>query len=59
MPRLPGGVIAILAAGAGLASYAITPDRRAQILAAGALIASGIGGLVATWSRIKATKLIR
>jgi hypothetical protein len=39
MPRLPGGVIAILAAGA--------------------LIASGIGGLVATWSRIKATKLIR
>ena len=55
MPRLPGGVIAILAAGVGLASYAITPDRPAQILAAGALIASGIGGFVAIWSRIKAT----
>jgi len=45
MLRLPGGVIAILAAGAGLASYAITPDRRAQILAAGALIAQGSAAL--------------
>lgn len=37
----------------------VVNQTRTQILEAGALIASGIGRLVAIWSRIKATKLIR
>jgi hypothetical protein len=53
-----GGAIAVLAAFAGLAGYAVTPDRQAQILEAGALIASGVGGLVAVWGRVVATKRI-
>ena len=53
-----GGAIAILAALAGLAGYAVTPDQQAQILEAGALIASGLGGLVGIWGRVMATKRI-
>jgi hypothetical protein len=53
-----GGVVAIVAAGTGRAGYAITPDQQAQILEAGALIASVIGGLIALWGLVKATRRI-
>jgi len=53
-----GGLIAILAAGAGLLGYTITSDQQVQIVETAALIAGGVGGLVALWGRIKATKRI-
>ncbi len=53
-----GGAIAVLAALAGLLGYAITPEQQAEIVETGALIASGIGGLVALWGRIAATRRI-
>jgi hypothetical protein len=48
-----------LAALAGLAGYAVTPEQQVAILEAGALIATGVGGLVGIRGRVMATKLIR
>jgi hypothetical protein len=54
-----GALIAVLAAGGGLLGYTITPDQQVQVVESVALIASGIGGLVALWGRISATKRLR
>lgn len=53
-----GGAIAVLAALAGLVGYQVTPDQQAELVETGALIVSGIGGLIALWGRISATKRI-
>ena len=54
-----GALIAIIAAGGGLFGYTITPDQQVQIVETVAMIAAGIGGLVALWGRISATKRLR
>jgi hypothetical protein len=53
-----GGAVAVLAALAGLLGFAVTPAQQIELVEAGALIASGVGGLVALWGRISATKRI-
>lgn len=53
-----GGAIALLAALAGLLGYAITPEQQAELIETGSLIVSAIGGLIALWGRIAATKRI-
>ena len=53
-----GGAIAVVAAIAGLFGYTVTEDQQGQIVETGALIASGVGGLVALWGRIVATRRI-
>ncbi len=53
-----GGLLAVLASIAGLFGYTITPDQQFELLEAAALVASGIGGILAVWGRVSATKRI-
>lgn len=53
-----GGAIALLAAAAGLLGYAITADQQAELIETGSMIVSAVGGLIALWGRIAATKRI-
>jgi len=53
-----GGAVAVLAAITGLLGYSIMPEQQSALVETGALIASGIDGLLALWGRISATKRI-
>lgn len=60
-----GSLVAIVASGAGFAGYVITPDDQATIVTGveqavhiGLEVSSFIGGAVALWGRIRATKAI-
>lgn len=53
-----GGAVSVLAALAGIAGYAVDPELQKSITE---LVMSGIGlvgGVVAVWGRIRATKKI-
>jgi len=53
-----GGLLAVVASIAGLFGYTVTPDQQFELLEAAALVASGVGGVVAVWGRVSATKRI-
>ena len=53
-----GGIIAILASVAAVWGIKIAPDEQARIVELVIAIASGIGGIMAIWGRVTATKMI-
>lgn len=54
-----GGAVAILAGGASLLGYTVDPAAQASIVELATGVASLVGGALAVWGRIKATKRIR
>lgn len=53
-----GGIIALLAGIAGMFGYAISPEDATTVVDLLAGVGSAIGGLIAIYGRIKATKQI-
>ena len=54
-----GGVIAVLAGVLGFFGYELGGQDRAAIIEAGSAIAAAVGGVIAIWGRVKASKLIK
>jgi hypothetical protein len=53
-----GGFLALFAGFAGIFGYSISPADQVQAVDAVASVASSIGGIVAIYGRVKATKVI-
>lgn len=53
-----GGVIAVLAGGAGLLGFTVTASDTSSIVSHIDSIVAAVGGLLAIWGRISATKKI-
>lgn len=53
-----GGFIAVLAGVLGFFGYQILPEDQAALVDAGAAVAASVGGVIAIWGRIKASKKI-
>jgi hypothetical protein len=53
-----GGIIALLAGVAGIFGYSIQPEDQVAAIEVGTALASALGGGVAIYGRIKATKKI-
>lgn len=53
-----GGIIAILASALGLWGYSISPDDQARIIDIVVSLGGAVGGAMAIYGRIKATKKI-
>ncbi|MGR3485500.1 MAG: hypothetical protein ACU0BF_09155 [Paracoccaceae bacterium] len=53
-----GGIAAIVAGGVGLLGYTMTPDDAAQLTQALTSIGAGVGGILAIYGRVKATKRV-
>lgn len=53
-----GALLAILASGLGLLGYTVTPADQVEAVAIGTSLVSAIGGAIALYGRIKATKRI-
>lgn len=54
-----GGLIAVAAGAAGAFGYTIAPDDQAQIVDAVVVVATVIGGLLAVFGRVKASKAVK
>lgn len=53
-----GGIIALLAALAGAFGYAVDADTQASIIDLATVVGTGLGGLLAIFGRIKASKKV-
>lgn len=53
-----GGIIAILASVAAIWGFKVSPDDQARLADIAIAIASGVGGIMAIWGRVTATKKI-
>ncbi|MGR3484049.1 MAG: hypothetical protein ACU0BF_01780 [Paracoccaceae bacterium] len=53
-----GGIVAIVAGGVGLLGYTMTPGDAAQLTDGLTSIGATIGGFVAIYGRVKATKRV-
>jgi len=53
-----GGIIAVVAAGAGLIGYVVTPDDTLALKDHVTEIAAAVGGIIAIYGRVTATKRI-
>lgn len=53
-----GGIVAVAAGGAALFGYSISPADQASLVELAAGLASAIGGVLAVWGRISATRTI-
>ena len=53
-----GSIIAILAAVVQIFGYQITPEMQQQLLSQITAVTAGIGGLIAMYGRLKASKKI-
>lgn len=53
-----GGIIAILASVAAIWGIKISPDDQARLVDIIIAMAAGVGGIMAIWGRITATKMI-
>ena len=53
-----GGAMAALAGILGLFGYSLLPEDQALLVDGGAAIAASIGGVIAIWGRVKASKRI-
>lgn len=54
-----GGIVAVLAAVAGLFGLPIDAGTQAQLIETLVAVAGGVGGLLAIWGRVKADKAIK
>ena len=54
-----GGVIAVLAGVLGFFGYELGGPDQAALIEAGAAVAAAVGGVIAIWGRVKASKLIK
>lgn len=54
-----GGLIAVAAGAAGAFGYTIAPDDQAQIVDAVVAVATVVGGLLAVFGRVKASKAVK
>ena len=54
-----GGLIAVVAGILGFFGYQLGSEDQAAIIEAGAAVAASLGGVVAIWGRVKASKLIK
>lgn len=54
-----GGLIAVAAGAAGAFGYTIAPDDQAQIVDAVVVVATVVGGLLAVFGRVKASKAVK
>lgn len=54
-----GGLIAVVAGAAGAFGYTIAPDDQAQIVDAVVAAATVVGGLLAVFGRVKASKAVK
>ena len=53
-----GGVIALLAGILGLFGYQLLPDDQTALVDGGVSLAALVGGLIAIWGRVKASKTV-
>ena len=53
-----GGVIALLAGVLGIFGYTLSADDQQALIDLGVGIAASIGGVIAIWGRVKASKKI-
>lgn len=53
-----GGIVAVLAGIAGIFGYTIDPALQGEIATQALGIAAAVGGVIAIWGRLKATKKI-
>ena len=51
-----GGIVALVSGIAGVFGYTLLPDDQAALVDGGALLAGSIGGAIAIWGRVKASK---
>ena len=54
-----GGVIAVLAGVLGFFGYELGGADQSALIEAGAAVAAAVGGVIAIWGRVKASKLIK
>ena len=53
-----GGLIAVVAGILGFFGYQLGSEDQAAIIEAGSAIAAAVGGVIAIWGRVKASKKI-
>lgn len=53
-----GGILAVLAAVAGFLGYTVTPADQVALMEIGAAVVGAVGGVLAIYGRIVATKRI-
>ena len=51
-----GGLMALVAGVAGVFGYQLLPADQAALIDGGAALAASIGGIIAIWGRVKASK---
>lgn len=54
-----GGLIAIIAGVLGFFGYQLLPADQAALVDGGAALAASLGGVIAIWGRVKASKIIK
>ena len=54
-----GALMAVAAGAAGIFGYTIAVDDQQALIEGGAGVAAVVGGFIAIWGRIRASKLIR
>ena len=53
-----GGLIALLAGIAGIFGYTLHPEDQNLIVEAGTSVVALVGGVIAVWGRVKASKTV-
>lgn len=54
-----GGLIAIIAGVLGFFGYQLLPADQAALVDGGAALAASLGGAIAIWGRVRASKMIK
>lgn len=54
-----GGIIACLAAVAGAFGYIVSPEDQAGLADAAVVVAGAVGGVLAVYGRVKATRVVK
>ena len=53
-----GGLIALVAGALGVFGYTLLPDDQAALIDGGSAVAASLGGIIAIWGRVCASKQI-
>ena len=51
-----GGLLALVAGVAGVFGYQLLPEDQAALIDGGAALAASLGGVIAIWGRVRASK---